>query len=209
MSYELNPPRPRRPNTMDTRSTRYRSLDSTAAVPAPRTRDRHNSVPTVDRRKDQPPKRQPATSKSPEVSHHRVSKSSPRDDSLTSPDRRTTTRHLDRHPGSGYALEARSVNKVRRPILVTMTLAGPLRQLPVVIPLSHIHINPTARPDQRLGFHFVHKSLGRRISKLWQDLLRPERHWPRTVTHRRQGHYQRSIVLHPAHRTAIGRSRFQ
>ncbi|KIX01327.1 uncharacterized protein Z518_09052 [Rhinocladiella mackenziei CBS 650.93] len=91
---------------MDSRSTRYRSFDSKAAVPPPRTRDRHNSAPSVDRRKDQHSRRQSATSKPFDISQ-RSSKSNPRDDSLTSPDRRTATRPSDRHPSPGNSREAK------------------------------------------------------------------------------------------------------
>ncbi|OCT48644.1 RasGEF domain containing protein [Cladophialophora carrionii] len=91
---------------MDSRSTRYRSLDAKGAEPPPKTRERHNSAPTVDRRKEQHQRRPSAVTKHPDSSH-RSTKSHGRVESLTAPDRRTNTRHSDRHQGPERTLEAK------------------------------------------------------------------------------------------------------
>ncbi|KAH0829368.1 RasGEF domain containing protein [Fonsecaea pedrosoi] len=96
---------------MDSRSTRYRSLDAKAVEPPLRVRERHNSAPTVDRRKDQHHQRRPSAVVKPSDTSHRSSKPHARVDSLTSPDRGTNTRRSDRHPPSGYSLEAKLPNK--------------------------------------------------------------------------------------------------
>ncbi|OAP64006.1 hypothetical protein AYL99_03233 [Fonsecaea erecta] len=95
---------------MDSRSTRYRSLDAKAVEPPPRVRERHNSAPTVDRRKDQHQRRPSAVIK-PSDASHRSSKPHARVDSLTSPDRGTNNRRSDRSQLSGYSLEAKLPNK--------------------------------------------------------------------------------------------------
>ena len=98
---------------MDTRSTRYRSVDSKGVGPSPKVRDRHNSVPTSDRQRSQQPRRQSAASK-PFDQGQRSSKASPRDDpSLTSPDRKSSsTRQSDRHQLPIHTNEVKASSKV-------------------------------------------------------------------------------------------------
>ncbi|KIW92375.1 uncharacterized protein Z519_07359 [Cladophialophora bantiana CBS 173.52] len=95
---------------MDSRSTRYRSLDAKSIEPPSRARERHNSAPTVDRRKDQHQRRPSAAARTSDASH-RSSKPHARGDSLTSPDRATNARRSDRHQLSGYSLEAKLPTK--------------------------------------------------------------------------------------------------
>ncbi|KAK5446306.1 hypothetical protein LTS15_010002 [Exophiala xenobiotica] len=91
---------------MDTRSTRYRSLEAKAAVPPPRNRERHNSVPTTDRRKNQQSRHAPS------------SKSGFNEDSVTSPDNKTTTRHSDRRPASGHSSQPKLTSKTSHSSLI-------------------------------------------------------------------------------------------
>jgi GTPase SAR1 family protein len=81
---------------MDTRS-KYRSLDAKGAADPPMTRERHNSVPTIDRRKDQQ-KRTPD-------SHHRSTRShaSGKSEGVTSPDA-PGTRHSASSIGTNSAI---------------------------------------------------------------------------------------------------------
>ncbi|KAK5195369.1 hypothetical protein LTR99_001891 [Exophiala xenobiotica] len=91
---------------MDTRSTRYRSLEAKAAMPPPRNRERHNSVPTTDRRKNQQSRHAPS------------SKSGFNEDSVTSPDNKATTRHSDRRPASGHSSQPKLTSKTSHSSLI-------------------------------------------------------------------------------------------
>ncbi|KIW64979.1 hypothetical protein PV04_07273 [Phialophora macrospora] len=91
---------------MNSRSESYRSLDAKGAELPLKTRERHNSAPSVDRRKEQHQRRPSAVTKAPDSSH-RSRKSHGRVESLTSPDGRTTTRHSERHQVPEYTLESK------------------------------------------------------------------------------------------------------
>ncbi|EXJ88538.1 hypothetical protein A1O1_05468 [Capronia coronata CBS 617.96] len=96
---------------MDSRSTKYRSLDSKGAISPPRSRDRHNSSASVDSRwRDQHPRR-PSTASRPSDVGHRASKSGSRDVGRTSPDQRTTTRLPGPHSASAQSSGAKPANK--------------------------------------------------------------------------------------------------
>src|ERR1700761_7563658 len=96
---------------MDTRSAKYRSLDAKAGKPPLKPRERHNSAPTVDRRKEQHHRRPSAVAKASDAGH-RSTKSHGRGESLASPDRTTGTRHPDRRPPSDHALAPKPSTKV-------------------------------------------------------------------------------------------------
>ncbi|KIW41904.1 uncharacterized protein PV06_05500 [Exophiala oligosperma] len=100
---------------MDNRSTRYRSLDAKSAVPPARKRDRHNSAPTSDRRKDQPSRHAPSA-KSISDGIQRTSKPPPRQDSLISPDKRSAARNSDRRSTSDHPSQS---NLASQPSLST------------------------------------------------------------------------------------------
>ncbi|KAJ9615162.1 hypothetical protein H2200_001236 [Cladophialophora chaetospira] len=95
---------------MDSRSARYRSLDAKGAEPPPKTRERHNSVPTAERRKEQHSRRPSTVTKASDASH-RSTKSQGRGESLTSPDRRPNARRQDPHPSPEPRLEAKLSSK--------------------------------------------------------------------------------------------------
>ncbi|KIW20897.1 hypothetical protein PV08_01476 [Exophiala spinifera] len=90
---------------MDNRSTRYRSPEAKSAVPPTRNRDRHNSAPTSDRRKDQHSRHVPSA-KSISDGTQRTHKPSPRQDSLMSPDKRATARHADQRPANDHSSQS-------------------------------------------------------------------------------------------------------
>ncbi|KAK4937161.1 hypothetical protein LTR10_022140 [Elasticomyces elasticus] len=96
---------------MDNRSTKYRSLEAKGGGPSTRSRERHNSVPTADRRKDQQSRQVPASATSSD-NNQRSSKSRPRQDSATSPDQSTITRHLDRQPQSKLGSKTSNSNLI-------------------------------------------------------------------------------------------------
>ncbi|KAI1623045.1 rap guanine nucleotide exchange factor 4 [Exophiala viscosa] len=96
---------------MENRSTKYRSLEAKAGVPSTKSRERHNSVPSADRRKDQQSKQVPASTTSSDNTQ-RSAKSRPRQDWATSPDQSTITRHSDRQPQSKLGSKTSNSNLI-------------------------------------------------------------------------------------------------
>ncbi|KAL2416442.1 hypothetical protein ABEF95_016241 [Exophiala dermatitidis] len=113
---------------MDSRSTRYRSLDSKAAVASSLTRDRHNSAPNVDsRRKDQHSRRPSATPR-PSDAGHRGSKSRSRGATLASPERKPTARQSGRQSSSDLSPGANLATKPAKGDLkrsINLVVIGP------------------------------------------------------------------------------------
>jgi hypothetical protein len=153
---------------MESRSTKYRSVDSKPSELPPRTRERHNSVPTTDRRKDHHHRRPSTVAKAPDAGH-RTTKSQGRGESLISPDRPSGTRHQDRHRATEATLEARLPSKVRkasRPFSPVTSLARHSALSPAYSVRSPF-VDTCLSVVKQSGFELVHQLVGAGNTQRW------------------------------------------